>query len=170
MFDMGSLASRKNPEAAIEAFRMAFGDRQDVQFTLKVTKPVEDRRSWDRLCLHVKPLSNVSVLGDTLSRSEMSRLYDTHDIYLSLHRAEGYGLTIREAMQHGMHVVATGWSGNMDFMHGDKAWPVGYELVPVQADGDFRGMGTCRWAEPSVEDAARILTEIDRTERSKSCA
>lgn len=165
-FDMGSRMLRKNPQAAIDAFRIAFGDRLDAQLTLKVSNMDSDPASSELLRRYVGSAPNIRILGGTIPPDAMSRLYQDNDIYLSLHRSEGYGLTIREAMRHGMHVVATGWSGNMDFMYGEKVWPVAYTLVPVPKNQDYHGLETCRWAEADVEQAAAIMQEIDRTERS----
>lgn len=167
VFDMESRMLRKNPQAAIDAFRIAFGDRLDVQLTLKVSNMDSDPASSELLRRYVGSAPNIRILGGTIPPDAMSRLYQHNDIYLSLHRSEGYGLTIREAMRHGMHVVATGWSGNMDFMYGEKVWPVAYTLVPVPKNQDYHGLETCRWAEADVEQAAAIMQEIDRTERSK---
>jgi glycosyltransferase involved in cell wall biosynthesis len=166
VFDMGSRIVRKNPFAAIDAFRLAFGDRTDVRFTLKVSNTESDPLSSAILKRHVGTDPCIRILDRTLPGAAMQRLYQDNDIYLSLHRSEGFGLTIREAMSHGMFVVATGWSGNSDFMHGGKTWPVRYTLVPVPHTADFYGVQTCRWAEADIGQAASILKEIDRTERS----
>jgi len=82
-------------------------------------------------------------------------------VYLSLHRSEGYGLTIREAMLHNLYIVATGWSGNMDFMEGERVFPAPYTLVPVsKADGVFGDVVNPRWAEANIEATVLILREL----------
>ena len=99
-------------------------------------------------------------MTETLDAAGMEELYLAHDVYLSLHRSEGYGLTIREALAYGLHVVATGWSGNMDFMVGERAHAVGYRLVPVALKrGACRAPGA-RWAEPDVGEAAGIVRRV----------
>lgn len=165
VFDITSRLSRKNPLGAIDAFRKAFGQRQDVLFTLKVTPSPLHQADLAALRAAVTGSPNISFIERYLTNTELSELYDSCDIYLSMHRSEGFGLTIREAMLHGLHVVATGWSGNMDFMHGPRTHPVRYDLVPIDEDTGFFHLADARWAQPDVEHAARILTSIDLASR-----
>lgn len=90
----------------------------------------------------------------------MDELYLRHDVYLSLHRSEGYGLTIREAMLHGLYVIATGWSGNMDFMGGERCYAVPYTLVPVNLNHGFCKGIKARWAEPDIDAAANLAYAV----------
>src|SRR6516165_8562777 len=78
------------------------------------------------------------------------------DVYVSLHRSEGLGLSIAEAMAQGKPVIATNWSGNTDFMTPTTSFPVGYELVELTEDVGAYRAGQL-WAEPSVDDAARLM-------------
>ena len=78
------------------------------------------------------------------------------DAYVSLHRSEGIGLTIAEAMGLGKPVIATGWSGNTDFMDVSNAFPVGYRLVELEENVGPYHAGEV-WAEPSVEHAAELM-------------
>lgn len=164
MFDMPARLSRKNPLAAIEAFRLAFGNSSNAHFTIKVGSPT-DSVDMRRLQEALKKSSNIELLTEALSDTELDRLYAAHDIYLSLHRSEGYGLTLHEAMQRGLHVVATGWSANTEFMQGPRAHLVDYELVPLQEDAKVFGVKGARWAEADTQHAARILQTIDTQER-----
>jgi glycosyltransferase involved in cell wall biosynthesis len=96
-----------------------------------------------------------------LPPADMSGLMAAVDIVLSLHRSEGFGLVPAEAMQLGKPVVATGWSGNMDFMNAGNSAPVAYTMVPVQDpyDGAFVADGQL-WAEADVDDAANWLRRL----------
>lgn len=156
IFDAGSSWERKNPRAALEAFAEAFTPGA-AELTFKVTNHTADPERFARFRAACTATPGVRVLTETLTPEEMQELYLRHDVYLSLHRSEGFGLTILEAMRHGLHAVATGWSGNMDFMTGDLAHPVPYTLTPLNAQrGPYKGL-KARWAEPDVHAAAAIL-------------
>ena len=90
------------------------------------------------------------------SVDEMRDLMAACDAYVSLHRSEGTGLTITDAMALGKPVIATGWSGNTDFMNVSNSFPVSHELVEIQKSvGPYQAGQT--WAEPSVEHAAQCM-------------
>ena len=158
-FELGSSFERKNPLAVLKAFSMAF-QAGEAELVFKVTGAREHGDKLKRLWQACSTVSGVQILDAVLSVEGLDALYMQNDIYLSLHRSEGYGLSIREAMQHGLHVVATGWSGNMDFMYGPFAHCVPYTLVPVKIEkGPYKGLQTC-WAEPDVGAAANILKKL----------
>ena len=96
-----------------------------------------------------------------LPPADMSGLMAEVDIVLSLHRSEGFGLVPAEAMQLGKPVVATGWSGNMDFMNERNSVPVSFRLVPVEDpyDGAFVSDGQL-WADADVGNAAEWLRRL----------
>ena len=133
-FDIGSDIERKNPWAALEAFRQAFPDEPDVRLVIKtkpwpgvestLPRPMSSATGWrsDR---------RIRVVDRSLTYAEVLGLYASGDVMLSLHRSEGLGLHLMEAMSLGKVVVATDWSGNMDFMTSQDSVPVGYRLVPV---------------------------------------
>lgn len=158
-FDLGSSFERKNPLAVLQAFMLAFNPG-DAELTFKVSGSREHNETFEYLQNICSKISGVKIINDILSSEELNELYLHHDIYLSLHRSEGYGLTIREAMLHGLYVVATGWSGNMDFMAGSLAYPVPYILVPVHMrSGPCKGL-KARWAEADIHAAAKILRRL----------
>jgi glycosyltransferase involved in cell wall biosynthesis len=101
----------------------------------------------------------------------MADLYAEADVYISLHRSEGYGLTIQEAMLHGLPVIATGWSGNMEFMRGERCFVVPCTLVPAHDPQKNYGVPGAVWAEPDVRAAASILLDVrDRAGRMRQSA
>lgn len=159
IFDAGSSWSRKNPEAALAAFARAFAPGE-AELTFKVSNEDTAPERFTRFQAACAATPGVRVLTGTFGPRAMEDLYLGHDIYLSLHRSEGFGLPILEAMRHGLHAVATGWSGNMDFMSGDLAHPVPYRLTPMTvASGPCKGL-RARWAEADVEAAAALLREL----------
>ncbi|MFZ3360750.1 MAG: glycosyltransferase family 4 protein, partial [Xanthobacteraceae bacterium] len=163
-FHMGSAFARKNPLAAIAAFRRAFGDAPDRLLAIKLidhgASPIA-RRELERA---IAGAPNIRLLNVMLPPADMSGLMADVDIVLSLHRSEGFGLVPAEAMQLGKPVVATGWSGNMDFMNENNSVPVAYRMVPAQDpyDGAFvPGIAQGQlWAEADVEHAAEWLRRL----------
>ncbi len=160
-FHMGSAFTRKNPLAAIAAFRRAFGDASNVLLLVKVIDHGASPIAREALHRAIEGAANIRLLNVMLPPADMSGLMDAVDIVLSLHRSEGFGLVPAEAMQLGKPVVATGWSGNMDFMNAGNSAPVAYTMVPVQDpyDGAFIADGQL-WAEADVEDAADWLRRL----------
>jgi glycosyltransferase involved in cell wall biosynthesis len=159
-FDMGSTYVRKNPRAAVEAFRRAFGDAPDCLLLLKVGHASDAGWAMDDLQDAIAGMSNVRLIEATLSRAEMAALVASADVVLSLHRAEGFGLLLAEAMLSGVPVVATGWSGNLDFMSPDDSALVGYRLIPVDDPQGTYAVPDSQWAEPVVDEAAAWLRRL----------
>ena len=99
------------------------------------------------------------IRDEVIDRSHVQALQRCADAYVSLHRAEGFGLGLAESMRIGKPVIATAWSGNMDFMNHDNSCLVDYRLVPV-GEGEYPHHAGQRWAEPDVECAARHMRRI----------
>ena len=155
-FNLASSFHRKNPLAAIAAFRAAFGSRLDRILLLKVGHPEHAPADYARL-VRIAQAPNIRVETRTLSTADCHALTACADIVLSLHRSEGFGLVMAEAMLLGKPVIATGWSGNTDFMDSTNAALVDCRLVPAQDDrAVYRGT----WAEPDVAQAARLLRAL----------
>jgi glycosyltransferase involved in cell wall biosynthesis len=158
MFDFHSFVERKNPQALIEAFRLAFGDRTDVQLLLKCSRSTPDDLAMLR---QLAGGSNVKVFDEILTRPELSALLQRCDCYVSLHRSEGFGLTLAEAMSMGKPVIATGYSGNMEFMTLANSFPVRCELIPLETDHGDYAKGSV-WAQADVEHAAELMRVVQR--------
>lgn len=158
-FDYESAVARKNPQAAIEAFRLAFpGGREDVRLLVK-TRGMSDPQARAELARLAGQDARITVVDDTVSREEMAALTQTCDVFLSLHRSEGFGLGNAEALALGKAVVTTDFGGTRDFITPETGYPVACRLVPVPA-GAYPGAEGSHWAEPDTAHAAQILRDI----------
>lgn len=168
-FDFDSVFERKNPLAAVEAFRRAFRPGQ-AHLVLKSVNGERHPRQLARLLAAAAGRPDVLVRDGYLTAPEQAALLRCCDAYVSLHRAEGFGLTLGEAMALGKPVVATGYSGNLDFMHEDNSFLVDYRLVPVPPESGPYPPSTC-WAEPDVDAAAEQLRRVfhDRAACRRRC-
>ncbi len=159
VFDYLSTIQRKNPVGLIEAFKRAFAPGEGPQLLLKTIngplRPLaEEEVLW---AAHGRP--DIHVIDRSLSGSELNGLMAGCDCYVSLHRSEGFGLTMAEAMAIGKPVIGTGYSGNLDFMNSQNSYLVEYELSRVGPDCEiYPPEGT--WAQPSVEHAAQLMRQV----------
>ena len=162
-FDYDSVADRKNPWGAVNAYRRAFPDegipRNDGRVPLLVLKAIGAERhpiDHDRLLHAIGNRADVMLLEDQLDSDQQRGLFARSDAYLSLHRGEGLGLTIAEAMSVGCPVVCTGYGGNMSFCTDDSVFLVPHTMIDIpSATPVYAGCGL--WAEPSADDAAAVL-------------
>ena len=167
VFDFHSYFERKNPLATIEAFRRAFAPYERARLLVKCVNPESDPASFAKMREQAAG-GQVTILSGYWSALEMADLMASCDVYVSLHRSEGTGLTISEAMAIGKPVIATAWSGNMDFMNVANSYPVRYDLIELETSvGPYQKGET--WADPSVEHAASLMCHAfeHRTEASK---
>jgi glycosyltransferase involved in cell wall biosynthesis len=159
-FNLASSFERKNPLAAIAAFRAAFANRNDRLLLIKVGHPEHFPADLARLRGAIGASSNIRLDIGTLSPWRSRALTASADIILSLHRSEGFGLVPAEAMLLGKPVIATGWSGNMDFMDATCAAPIGYRLVPVIDSRGVYDIPGAEWAEADLDDAVVQLRRL----------
>ena len=158
-FSFGSGLPRKNPEAAVAAFRRAFSGGS-ARLILKVSDTAARPDAWARFREAHGGDPQIAILSEHLDDEAMWSLLASCDVVLSLHRAEGFGMVPAQGMLLGKAVVATGWSGNLDFMTSETAVLVPYRLVPVDdPEGVFTEAGLC-WAEPDIEAAATALRRL----------
>jgi glycosyltransferase involved in cell wall biosynthesis len=155
MFDVHSHLARKNPLAVIEAFRRAFRPSEPVRLILKCVNAESDPVGFRGLVERAAGAA-IDIQSGYISGEALRGLVSSCDAYVSLHRSEGIGLTIADAMGLGKPVIATGWSGNTDFMDVSNAFPVGYRLVALEENVGPYHAGEV-WAEPSVEHAAELM-------------
>ncbi|MGR4865489.1 glycosyltransferase family 4 protein [Caulobacter sp. LARHSG274] len=159
MMDARSSVARKNPLGAIEAFRRAFPRQQGhARLTIKVLA-LDQSPAWRRrLVVEVGGRSDIRLFDEALDQGEMRQFLRSVDILLSLHRSEGFGMVLAEAMALGRATIATGWSGNLDFMDDGNAILVPARQVPVRdPQGLYRGQ---TWAEPDLDYAADALRAL----------
>jgi glycosyltransferase involved in cell wall biosynthesis len=160
VFHLGSAFSRKNPIAAVKAFRRAFGDAPDRVLAIKLVDNGSAAGARRELDEAVAGACNIRVIDRMLPQPDMTGLMAASDIVISLHRSEGFGLVPSDAMRLGKPVVATGWSGNLEFMTKDNSALVSYRLVPVSDSDPSFDDGGQSWAEADVDDAAEWLRRL----------
>ena len=132
MYDSNSTIERKNPTGAIRAFRKAFKNNPDVGIVIKVNNArPKDMEHLNRM---LNGCRNVYFITDTLTKIEVNSLIQKADVFVSLHRAEGFGLVMAEAMIVGTPVIATNWSSNTEFMNSDVACMVDCNFVSLEKD------------------------------------
>lgn len=169
-FDYMSIFERKNPLAVVEAFKRAFPDAPSARLVLKSINGETDPANQKRLRAAAADDPRIVLLDRYMSKSEKNRLLASCDCYVSLHRSEGFGLGLAEAMALGKPVMATAWSGNLEFMTPSNSFLVGYELAPLERDLGPYKQGQL-WAEPDVAHAAELMREVvDRPELAQSRA
>ena len=160
-FEPHSDIQRKNPFAAIDAFRRAFDLNARHQLVIKLNNATlrgASHPAVEKLRCICGSQGTIRIIDETLSYKDVLSLYATCDAFVSLHRAEGLGLALMEAMALGKPVIATAWSGNMTFMDHTNSCLVGYDLGPANGDlAVYRRayLGReAKWANPRIEEAA----------------
>ena len=159
-FDSFSFIQRKNPIGTLQAFAKAFRGVKDVRLVIKtqnrtkVTDPVQ-QKIWEQVDALIRDDTRVVILDETLAYDDLLRLKKGSDCYISLHKSEGWGFGMIEAMNLGVPVVATAYSGNMDFCSSDRVWLVDYTEIELEQDDYIFVREGQKWAEPDVDDAAR---------------
>jgi glycosyltransferase involved in cell wall biosynthesis len=155
MFDFDSIYERKNPEAAIEAFKRLQQNSSGpkVQLLIKTQNSEHTPDKKRRLLQRIGKDRDIILVDETYSRDKVYALEMLCDCLVSLHRSEGFGLILAECMYLGKPVVATNWSGNTDFMTQQNSCPVNYDLVTLRQDYGPYTKGNI-WAEPDIEHAA----------------
>lgn len=160
LFSFGSALERKNPYAAVDAFVAALGETEGAWLILKSNHGGNSDEKKQFL-EYIKPYPTIRLIDDILEKDEVLGLIKASDVYLSLHRSEGFGLPIAEAMLIGTPTVVTDWSGSRDFCNGSNSFPVPYTLIPVKSGHpEFAGLVNVKWADPDSAAAATIMKKI----------
>jgi glycosyltransferase involved in cell wall biosynthesis len=157
MADGRSSLKRKNTSGAIRAFQVAFEGRDDAALIIKLRNAEDDASSLD-LLQAAESDSRIRVIDDALAGGDIWELIRHVDVLLSLHRSEGFGLTMAEAMACGVCVMATAYSGNLDFMDDKSACLIPAAETDVGGNaGLYSQVPGAKWAEPDLELAAQKL-------------
>lgn len=152
MYDLNSITERKNPKGAIHAFMNSFKcDDDSVALVIKINNA--DETELRKVTAMIDGYRNIHLIDKVLKRHEVDSLHACSDCFVSLHRSEGFGLPIAEAMSLGKPVIATYWSGNVDFMNTHNAACIDYELIELQKDYGPYKAGQ-HWADPDLEQAS----------------
>ena len=158
-FDYLSIFERKNPLATIDAFTRAFAPGSGSSLIIKTLNHHRNQTAHALLLAAANGHPDIHVIERRLSQSERNGLINAVDCYVSLHRAEGFGYTLAESMWLGKPVIATGYSGNLDFMTDRNSYLVDHRLVPIGPGNDpYPADGV--WAEPDVEHAAQLMRDV----------
>jgi glycosyltransferase involved in cell wall biosynthesis len=153
--NLASSLERKNPLGAVAAFRAAFGNRRDRMLLLKISNDDHFRGDFARIVAAVAEAPNIRIDTQRYPTGSVHALTAAADIVLSLHRSEGFGLVLAEAMLLAKPVIATGWSGNMMFMDAASAALVDWRLVKTNDPRQvYHGS---IWAEPDQDAAVTHL-------------
>ena len=160
--DLRSSSYRKNLVGAIDLYLTAFPEEsQDCGLILKMSFTHEDKASFQRVIKKVEQRSDIVLITEHLSYEQMQQMVASCDVFLSPHRSEGFGLVLAESLALGVPVLATGWSGNIDFMRGMDEALIPYTLQPVQdPSGVYASRKDQMWAEPNIEAGAAMLLRL----------
>jgi hypothetical protein len=157
-FDIGSSARRKNPAAAISIYKAAFPRTTgETHLILKCTRADVNSPEWKELQDAKGSREDITLVNEFWDQDLVDSMYRDLDCYLSPHRSEGYGLTIAEALAHGIYVIATAYGGPMDFMNPELSGPIPCRLVSVGQDPIYPAHA--RWADPNIDDGADLLRQ-----------
>ncbi len=159
-FDGNSSLARKNPLGVINAFQKAFPKGTEaVGLVIKCMRPDLKNRAWKSILKMALDDSRIKIIDQMLNKPEVLGLYKVCDCFVSLHRAEGFGRGIAEALLLGLKVIATDHGGNVDFCLPGSAYLVSYKLIKVGKNDYVEPTGQY-WAEPNISDAAMIMKKL----------
>lgn len=160
MYDVKSYQERKNPLAAIKAFKAAFKpDDSHVGLVLKVNSSKSDTAELNALHSLIQDYPNIYLIKETISRNDVNSLLNVTDCFVSLHRSEGFGLGLAEAMYLGKPVIGTNWSSNIDFMNHNNSCLVNCKLINVGKDyGPYKAFQ--QWADPDIQEASSYMKKL----------
>jgi glycosyltransferase involved in cell wall biosynthesis len=159
-FDFNSVPERKNPQAIVMAFKQAFLETDNsVRLIFKAMNGSHYSKFRKNLEQLIDQDPRIEIRDEVLNQNEMRALIRSSDCYISLHRAEGLGLGLAEAMYMGKPTIATAYSGNLEFMNDSNSMLIGCKLTPVLRGAYPNGYGQL-WAQPNITEAAASMRTI----------
>jgi glycosyltransferase involved in cell wall biosynthesis len=167
-FDGNSSIARKNPLGVIEAFKLAFPDQNEaVGLVIKCMRPDSKNLVWQSILSLAKQDPRIHIIDRMLEKPEVLGLYKLCDCFVSLHRAEGFGRGIAEALLLGLKVIATDHGGNIDFCLPGSAYLVPYKLISVGKKNYVEASGQ-KWANPDITSSAKVMKNLAKsTQKAK---
>ena len=159
LFDLNSYSARKNPRAAIDAFRRSGLAGDGATLVLKVQNVAGNEADFAALQSSVRDLAGTVLITETLSRADIYALEAACDCFVSLHRSEGFGLAVAESMFLGKPVISTDWSATAEFVTPENGCPVRATLVTLEQNHGPYAKGST-WADPDPADAAEHMRRL----------
>lgn len=158
-YDLNSYQERKNPLAVVAAYRRAFPDERGVGLVIKTQNPERNTEAYARLQAALTGLQHAQIITEALPSGDVHLLQAACDAFVSLHRAEGFGLSVAECMYLSKPVISTDWSATAEFVNAHNGCPVRCTLVKLtETHGPYQ-QGQI-WAEPNVEHAAEWMQRL----------
>lgn len=161
-FDYNSSYDRKNPISILKALRIVLTSNKKAKVVFKTSNSASHSFQYKDLIATIEALNlkkHVVIIDKFLSRQEFITLLSSMNCYISLHRGEGLGLGMMEAMYLNIPVIATNYSGNTDFCNKSTATLVNYSIVPCKDKNPVYSL-VKEWAEPDIEDAAAKMIKV----------
>jgi glycosyltransferase involved in cell wall biosynthesis/tetratricopeptide (TPR) repeat protein len=165
VFNFDSSIERKNPLAAVEAFKQAFPNGENVQLIVKTSNVNPGHwsnalRHWERLTAACEGDTRIKLLLLHYPEAQMEELIRESSCLVSLHRSEGFAYVIADAMAHGVPVIATNYSGNVDFCSEETFFPVAYDLIAIDERVAHWKAEGAKWADPNAKAAAEQMRRV----------
>jgi glycosyltransferase involved in cell wall biosynthesis len=162
MGDLNSSWGRKNLLGSMEIFRAAFPEPQTSRRLIVKIQSTSANHLFEKAARNAMAgRSDISLVSKSMSDRDIERLIAGSSVFLSPHRSEGFGLAIAEALLAGVPALATGWSGNVDFMRDVPELCIRYRLTPVRDSGGIYRVAGAVWAEPDIADAVGKLRALE---------
>ncbi len=159
LHDYHSVSARKNPTGLIEAFRRAFPPGSGAKLVLKSINADTRPEEHDRIVLAAGEHPDITLIDGYVSSTEKNAMIAHCDCYVSLHRSEGFGLTVAEAMLLSKPVIATRYGGTQEFLNDENAYLVDWEPAKI-GEGAFPYPPDGVWAEPDLDQAAELMRSV----------
>lgn len=165
VFDFHSSIERKNPLAVVLAFQQAFPGTEPVELVVKASNvdpqhPGNVSAQWERMCAAAAGDRRIKIVTERYTERQMRRLMHGSSCVISLHRSEGFGYVLADALALGIPVIGTAYSGNVDFCDEETSHPVPFQLVPVKARRALWETPGTEWAEPDLRAAASQMRRV----------